>query len=141
MKRKLLITRVSFLALLMVCSVFLTAFSMATDRQDGLSSGKYGFDLLSEEKTFNTTTPVYLYDLTTDEIHSSFANTFHMDYSPNDEGYTTFTATQDDPYTWVKTPDCKPCEAKYAIIEYRTTASRRGEFFRYSQAGYSPIWE
>lgn len=129
MKRKLLITLVSFLALLMVGSVFLTALSMATDRQDGLSSGKHSFDLLSEEKTFNTTTPVALFDFTTEEILGSFSNTYNMEYSLNSEGYTTFKATKNDPYTWIKTPNCKPNEAKYAAIEYRTTASRKGEFF------------
>ena len=127
MKRKLLVTLVTVLAVLMMGSVILTALSMATG-SDGFASGKYSFDKLSEEKTFDTTTPVFMYDFTTDAIQSSFANTMNMTVTMG-EGYTTFTANANDPYTWIQTPSCKPSEAKYAVILYRTTASYKGEFF------------
>ena len=128
MKRKLLIALVTVMALLMVGSALLTALSMAT-ATEGFGSEKYSFDLLSEEKTFNTTTPSYLYDFTTEAIQSTFTNTMHMTYSLTDGEYTTFKATEDDPYTWIKTPDCRPNQARYAVITYRTTAARKGEFF------------
>ena len=53
----------------------------------------------------------------------------NMTYSLTEGEYTTFTATADDPYTWIQTPACKPCEAAYALITYRTTAQYKGEFF------------
>ena len=127
MKKKLLIILVTVLALLMMGSVVLTALSVAKG-SDGFASGKYSFDLLTEEKTFNTTTPVFMYDFTSDAIQSTFANTMNMAVTMG-EGYTTFTATANDPYTWIQTPSCKPSEAKYAVILYRTTASYKGEFF------------
>ena len=127
MKRKLLIALVTVLAVLMMGSVVLTALSMAKG-SDGFTSGKYSFDLLSEEKTFNTTTPNHLFDFTTEDIQSTFANTANMTVSMG-EGYTTFTATADDPYTWIQTPQCRPNQAQYAVICYRTTAAYKGEFF------------
>ncbi len=113
MKRKLLSVMAIALAVLMMASAFAIMIPFAT---------------AAEDKTFNTSTPVYLYDFTTEDIQSTFANTMNMTVAMG-EGYTTFTATANDPYTWIKTPSCKPCEAKYAVIRYRTTASYKGEFF------------
>ena len=113
MKKKFLSVMAITLAVLMVASAFAVMIPFVT---------------AAEERTFDTTTPSYLFDFTTDAIHSSFANTSSMSYALGD-GYTTFTATADDPYTWIQTPACKPCEAQYAAIRYRTTAARKGEFF------------
>ena len=77
MKKKILIILVTVLAVLMMGSVVLTALSVAKG-SDGFASGKYSFDLLTEEKTFNTTTPVFMYDFTSDAIQSTFANTMNM---------------------------------------------------------------
>ena len=113
MKRKFLSVMAIVLAVLMMASAFAIMIPFVT---------------AAEDKTFNTTTPTHLFDFTTDAIQSSFANTTNVAVSMGD-GYTTFTATADDPYTWIQTPACKPCEAQYAAIRYRTTAARKGEFF------------
>ena len=113
MKRKLMSVMAIALAVLMMASAFAIMIPFVT---------------AAEEKTFNTTTPIFLYDFSTEDIQTTFANTAHMTTSMGD-GYTTFTATENDPYTWIKTPSCKPSEAKYAVIRYRTTASYKGEFF------------
>ncbi len=113
MKKKLLTALALVLAFLMMGSAFATIITLV---------------ISAEDKTFNTTTPVFLYNFTTDDIQTSFANTANMTVSMG-EGYTTFTATADDPSTWLQTPTCKPCEAKYAMIVYRTTANYLGEFF------------
>ena len=111
--RKLLTVIAVVLAILMMGSAFATIITLVVG---------------AEEKTFNTSTPTYLCDLTTDAVHSSFANMSSMVVDMGD-GYTTFKATADDPYTWIQTPTCKPCEAQYAVIRYRTTAQYKGEFF------------
>ena len=113
MKRKLMSVMAIALAVLMMASAFAIMIPFVT---------------AAEEKTFNTTTPIFLYDFSTEDIQTTFANTAHMTTSMGD-GYTTFTATENDPYTWIKTPSCKPSEAKYAVIRYRTTAAYKGEFF------------
>ncbi len=81
--------------------------------------------------TFNTSTPTALYDLTNDALYSTFQNVFNMEYELNaEEGYTTFTATDNDPYTWVKSPECPCNEAAYVRAYYRTTATGLcGEFY------------
>ncbi len=113
MKRKFLSVMAIALAVLMMASAFAVMIPFVT---------------AAEDKTFNTTSPTHLYDFTNDAIQSTFANTAHMTMTMGD-GYTTFTATADDPYTWIQVPACKPCEAKYAVIRYRTTAAYKGEFF------------
>ncbi len=113
MKRKLLTVLAVTLAVLMVASAFAALIPIVS---------------AEEEPTFNSTTPNHLYDFSTDAIQSTFANTFHLQVSMG-EGYTTFTATADDPYTWIQTPTCKPNQAQYAAIRYRTSVSYKGEFF------------
>ena len=113
MKKKLVTALAIFLAVLMMGSGLAMLIPLITG---------------AEEKTFNTTTPTYICDLTTDAVHSTFANMSSMVIDMGD-GYTTFKATADDPYTWIETPTCKPCEAQYAVIRYRTTAKYKGEFF------------
>jgi hypothetical protein len=114
MKKKKLLTALALvLAILMMGSAFAAIIPLVTG---------------AEEKTFNTTTPVFMYDFTTDDIHSSFANTANMTVEMGD-GYTTFKATGNDPYTWIQCPTAKPSQMKYAKILYRTTAPYKGEFF------------
>ena len=113
MKKRLPAILALVLAILMIGSAFAAIIPMA---------------IAAEEKTFNTTTPTHLFDFTTDEIQGSFQNTHDMTVTMGD-GYTTFTATAGDPYTWIETPACRPNQAQYAAIRYRTTARYKGEFF------------
>ena len=113
MKKKTLTVLAIILAFLMMSSAFATIITLA---------------IKAEDKTFNTSTPVYIHDLTTDALHSTFANMSSMTAELGD-GYTTFKATADDPYTWIQTPTCKPSQAKYVVIRYRTTAPYKGELF------------
>ncbi|MBR5123565.1 MAG: hypothetical protein IKU90_00415, partial [Clostridia bacterium] len=113
MKKKLLTVLAVVLALLMVGSTFAVMIPML---------------ISAEEKTFNTTTPSYLLDFSTDELYGSFANTNNMTAELKD-GYTTFTATADDPHTYLTAPNCKVLDATYVVIRYRTTANRKGEMF------------
>ena len=83
------------------------------------------FVTAAEDKTFNTSDPVYLYDFTTEAIQSTFTSTTNLEVSMGD-GYTTFTAVTDDPYTCLEIPACSPSQAKYAAIAYRTTAPGGG---------------
>ena len=112
-KKKILTVLAVVLAFLMMGSAFASIITLIVG---------------AEDKTFNTTTPVFMFDLTTEDIQSSFANTANMTVEMGD-GYTTFTATANDPYTWLQCPTAKPCEMKYAKILYRTTANYKGEFF------------
>ena len=113
MKRKLSALLAIVLAVLMMGSAVAAIIPLA---------------IAAEEKTFNTTTPSHLFDFTTDEIQDSFQNVNQMTVAMGD-GYTTFTATGGDPYTWIETPACRPNQAQYASIRYRTTAPYKGEFF------------
>ena len=110
MKRKILAL---ILALLLTGSAFATVVTLVAG---------------AAEKTFHTTTPVYIHDLSTSALHSTFTKMRNMVVESGD-GYTTFKATADDPYTEIKTPSVKPSEAKYVAIRYRTTAARLGELF------------
>ncbi len=112
-KRKLLSALAIALAFLMMGSAFATIITLIVG---------------AEDKTFNTTDPVFIYDFSNDSLIGTFANTANMEVESND-GYTTFTATANDPYTWLLCPSAKPSEMKYAKILYRTTASYKGEFF------------
>ena len=80
------------------------------------------------EPTFDTTTPNYLFDFTTDAIQASFSHIDQMTVSMG-SGFTTFTTTGGDPQTWIETPACRPNQARYVSISYRTTAAVLGEFF------------
>ena len=113
MRKKLLTILAAGMAVLMMASTLAVLIPFAS---------------AAEDPTFNTTTPAYLYDFTTADIQSSFANVHNLTVDLQD-GYSTFKATGDDPNTWIKTPSCKPCEAAYAAIRYRTTARYKGEFF------------
>ncbi len=113
MKKKLVTVIAIVLAILMVGSTFAAVIPMLVK---------------AEDKTFNTSTPAYLYDFTNDALYTTFANTFNLEISLGD-GFTTFKATADDPYTWIQAPACKVSDATYVAIRYRTTAARKGEFF------------
>ena len=113
MKKKLLTVLALVLAILMMGSTIVAVIPLLVK---------------AEEKTFNTSTPSQLYDFTTDTLYSTFANTNNMEVSLGD-GFTTFKATGDDPYTWMQAPGCKVLEAQYVAIRYRTTANRKGEVF------------
>jgi hypothetical protein len=107
MKRKLLTALAIVLAFLMMGSAFATIITLIVS---------------AEDKTFNTTEPVFIYDFSNDSLLSTFANTANMNVETQD-GYTTFTATANDPYTWLFCPPVKPCEMKYVKILYRTTGN------------------
>ena len=117
MRRKLVMYLAMILAVLMMGSVFAVTVTLAVGAATGTAN-----------KTFDTSTPVFIHDLTTNALHSTFLSMRNMTVSMGD-GYTTFKATTDDPYTDIKTPTCKPNEAKYVNIRYRTTAARKGELF------------
>ena len=113
MNKKLMTVIVWVLVFLMMGSAFATIITLA---------------ISVEDKTFNTTTPSHLLDLSNDALHSTFANTWNMTVELGD-GYTTFKAAGDDPYTWLQAPTCKVLDATYVAIRYRTTAKRSGELF------------
>ena len=117
MRRKLVMYLAMILAVLMMGSAFAVTVTLAVGAATGTAN-----------KTFDTSTPVFIHDLTTNALHSTFLSMRNMTVSMGD-GYTTFKATTDDPYTDIKTPTCKPNEAKYVNIRYRTTAARKGELF------------
>ena len=117
MKRKYLV------ALAVILASLITGSTIATIIPFAAGAGKN-----ADDKTFQTTTPVYIHDLTTNSLHSTFLNMRNMTVEMGD-GYTTFKATADDPYTEIRTPTCKPSQAKYVVISYRTTAARKGELF------------
>ena len=112
-KKKILTVLAVVLAFLMMGSAFATIITLIVG---------------AEDKTFNTTEPVFIYDFTDDSLISTFANTANMEVESKD-GFTTFTATANDPYTWLLCPSAKPSEMKYAKILYRTTSDYKGEFF------------
>ena len=114
MKKKFVTHLAMILAVLMTVSTCALAITLAIGAAD--------------DRTFDTSTPVFIHDLSTSALHGTFVSTMNMTISKGD-GYTTFTATADDPYTLLQTPTCKPSEAKYVNIRYRTTAARRGELF------------
>ncbi len=129
MKRKLLVAIVSLLCFLMVGSVFATALSLA-GKSLSQSNGRYHLDLLTEEKTFNTTVPNAIYDFSTADMVGELYEPHDISYSFNAEGnYTTFTALKNDPYVQLKAPACKPQEAQWISVTYRTNHSVRSEFF------------
>ena len=113
MKKRLLTALALVLAFLMMGSAFATIITLVVG---------------AEDKTFNTTTPSHLYDFSTDALYTTFANTSNLEVSLGD-GFTTFKATGDDPYTWISGPTCTVPEATYVAIRYRTTAKRSGELF------------
>ena len=114
MKNKKLLTALALiLAFLMMGSAFATIITLIVG---------------AEDKTFNTTTPSHLYDFSTDALYTTFANTSNLEVTLGD-GFTTFKATGDDPYTWISGPTCTVPEATYVAIRYRTTAKRSGELF------------
>ena len=113
MKRKLITALALLLAFLMMGSALATIIPLA---------------ISAEDKTFNTTDPVFIYDFSNDSLLSTFANTANMNVETRD-GYTTFTATANDPYTWLWCPPAKPSQMKYVKILYRTTGNYKGEFF------------
>ncbi|MBQ9781413.1 MAG: hypothetical protein IJW00_10795 [Clostridia bacterium] len=131
MKKSLLITVVSLLCLLMVGSVVFTALAMADAPAFGSPKTPSYQNLADEETpTFNTTTPAFLYDFTTDELESSFANGHDMTHTREDGKYYTFNISGNDPYVWIQTPDVKPCEAQYVVIMHRgDTKGKSFEFF------------
>ena len=74
MKKRLLTALALILAFLMMGSAFATIITLVVG---------------AEDKTFNTTTPSYLYDFSTDALHTTFANTYNMEVISGD-GFTTF---------------------------------------------------
>ena len=77
----------------------------------------------------DTSTPDYFYDFAaSDDAPLTFSQTADMTISKRN-GYTTFTATGDDPQTYLPTPNCPAKQARYAAICYRTSVSCQGEFF------------
>ena len=131
MKKCLLIAAVSLLCLLMVGSVIFTALSLADDSVFG--DGKHlSYEPLAdaEAPTFNTTTPVFIYDFTTDELEGTFANGHDMTHTREDGKYYTFNISGSDPYVWIKCPDMKPADAKYVAVMHRGNVSDKNiEFY------------
>ncbi len=132
MKRKLLVTLVVVLSCLMVGSVFMTALSMATGISGNLFSGTRNYDRLAEEApAFNTTTPSYWLDFTTKDISENYGMQNHVTWSCNtEEGYTTFTATENDPHIYFNSaPSVKGNQMKYMAVCYRTDINVKAELF------------
>ncbi len=135
MKRKLFVTLVAVLALVMVGSVFATALSVALSdngTQGWLFGNKHNFDALADETpTFNTTDPTWVYDFTTSDIHLDFGHKNEIEWSLGD-GYTSFKALGGDPHVYFNTaPKCNAVDAQYIAVSYRTSAADgvRAEFF------------
>ena len=63
-----------------------------------------------------TTIPDYFYDFAaSDDAPLTFSQTADMTISKHN-GYTTFTATGDDPQTYLPAPTCPAKQARYAAI-------------------------
>lgn len=84
----------------------------------------------SADKAFDDVVmPSDVFDFTTADIQGTFANTSGMTATCKEGEYTTFLATNGDPYTWIRTPKCKPLQARYANIYFRTDCAQKGELF------------
>ncbi len=119
MKKKLLILVVSLLLCIsMLASVVLMVATMANG--DATSQKNPFFqNLANETPTFNTSTPLALYDFTNDDLEITFANASGVTYAFTKGEYVTFTATDNDPYLWIETPMIKPSDAKFVSVKHR----------------------
>ena len=80
MKKRLLILVVSLLCLAMTGAVIMMALTMA-DAKDANPHQTPALQNLAEETpTFNTTTPLYLYDFTNNKLSSTFNNEMGMSH-------------------------------------------------------------
>ena len=113
MRRKFVKTSAILLAFIMIASILSTIIPLL---------------IHAEDRAYDTSTPNFIYDFTTEEIYSSLAGNYNLSITLKD-GYTTFEALGNDPQTGLIAPSCKPSEAKYALISYYTTATYKGEFF------------
>ena len=131
MKKSLLILTVTLLCLLMAGAVVFTALSL-TGNTTPASGQAPSFEALADEEapTFNTSTPVFVYDFTTDYLESTFANGHDVLHTREDGKYYTFNVTGNDPYFWLETPAMKPVDAKYVAVMHRGNVNGKNiEFF------------
>ncbi|MBE6559282.1 MAG: hypothetical protein E7661_09790 [Ruminococcaceae bacterium] len=136
MKKKLLILAISLLCLMMTGAVILGALAIANDWSlNGTQDAPVLEQLANEETpTFNTTTPVFLYDFTTDELEGTFANGHDMTHTREEGKYYTFNISGSDPYVWIKTPDMKPTDAKYVVVMHRGNVQGKNIEFYYTRS-------
>ena len=135
MKKSLLILTATLLCLLMAGAVVFTALSMVPDTAPE-NGNHLTFDQLAGEEapTFNTTTPVFIYDFTTAELEGTFANGHDMIHTREDGKYYTFKISGGDPYVWIKTPDMKPTDAKYVAVMHRGNVQGKNIEFYYTRS-------
>ncbi|MBE6585645.1 MAG: hypothetical protein E7645_03860 [Ruminococcaceae bacterium] len=135
MKKSALIAVVSLLCLLMISTVVFTALSLTVPSVfAGHKQPTYEQLADEETPTFNTTTPVFIYDFTTDELEGTFANGHDMTHTREDGKYYTFNISGSDPYVWIKCPDMKPVDAKYVAIMHRGNVSNKNIEFYYTRS-------
>ena len=113
MRKKLVSIVATILAVLLLASTAAVVIPLALE---------------TEPPVFETTIPTHLIDFTTETIQESFTHTDHMTVSMGN-GFTVFTATAGDPQTWLEAPACRPNQAQYMAVSYRTEAKVKGEFF------------
>ncbi len=115
----------SLLAVLSGCS--------AQTHRDGnggaVNANRYGFSMLADEPTFETSVPVAFYDFTDPDIKNEFSTiSFHVRTVEGE--YTSLEAAWNDPQCTLTLPEgVKPVDMGYTLFVYRTTARRKGEFF------------
>ena len=110
-----------------------------------MNKTNYSFDLLSEEEvSFNTTIPHTFVDFTT---YFPFSGSGNVDINVVEGSHTTFTATADDPMTFLYTPDFTPSQTKSVAIIYRTDMDKDGELYanrsdgvQMGQPGGTQVW-
>ncbi len=139
MKKSLLILAITLLCLAMVGAVAFAALSFAdsTVYNTVFQCGKApAFDALAGENppTFNTSTPVYMYDFTTDHLETTFANGHDVLHTREDGKYYTFNIIGSDPYFWIECPTMKPADAKYVAVMHRGNVSDKSMEFYYTRS-------
>ena len=118
MNKKLLIAVVSLLCLVMTGSVIFMTLAMADDQVNaGLNPSLQ--ELADETPTFNTSMPLYIYDFTLGEWQYSFSNESGMTHTFTEGEYITFSASANDPYIWIQSPDVLPSQVNYISVMHR----------------------
>lgn len=98
--------------------------------ENGETEYCYYYTVSEPEKDPTNESYTHIWDFAESTSIAGFSNQNHIEYVLSADGYITFTATGDDPFTYLSTPPILCKQAKYARIVYRTTvADRKGEFF------------
>lgn len=101
----------------------------------------------ADEKDYGAE-PNFVLDFSSSGAHAFFTNSNNVNWSLEEGSHTTFTALGNDPNLWVQTLPVSTCDAAYAVIGYRTTEQKQGEFYvnrtdglTMGQEGTNVVWD